>query len=587
MTRASTGFNHRRLRSNLLRNAAALDALAELGIDRAFIEERGLGMKEPYRRTDGSVVDGVVAFPIEAEDGRRRYGYVALRGVTRNPEHPVAWSPGRARSVREGSEGVLLVVGSPAEAFRAGLSARRRAMAVAAVASSRPEQVPPEWEDASFWAPWERVVLSDEVPAHLRAAVSAVARRPLHHAPGVVNTGFAELSPAERADAWVDELLGTATPLSEATLRAVEPDAQTPGDYAATPVALHGGFSRGHLYYPFMVERRRALAVGGAGRLVHSYETLILRSDGSVLEAVTLPAPAGTPASQRVHALTDGTRIASPPQPSANSTWSLGAIQAFVGARATGADPCPRAPGAVLSDVRDLIASRVALPSAGDAWVATAFVALTHMFRVFEALPILLVEGPRGSGKTELAAAIASLSFNAAIMGQGSAAALVRLSRECGGLVALDDAEGLSSLGTGFGELSQCLKTGYRAASARKPVTTASGRVETFDFFGPRLVTCTRGVDPVLGSRCIRVPTAPGRPEADAPAIDADDLRDELHALAMVRAGEVADAYAGLAASGVDRADEIWAPMLAIADVLAPEEARVALRAVRSGHPNS
>lgn len=583
MNRKLTGFNHRRLLANLMRDPKALAGLAELGLDRAFVEERNLGIREPHRRGDGAVVSGVLAYPLADEDGRWRWGCVTLAGVTANPDHPVAWNAGPARSVPEGDAGTLLVVGSPLVALQVGVSARRRGLALAAVASSRPEVLPAEWSRASFWAKWDRVVLCDGVPPHLRDAIGSAARRPLHHAPGAATSGDPDLPPAARLDAWVDALAGAATPLVVTPLRAVLAETADPGDYAAAVTTLHGGFSGGHLYYPVTVERRRAGA-GASGRLLHSYETVVVRSDGSLLEATTLPAPAGTPTGQRVHALTDGVRIPSPPQPSAHSTWSLASIQRFVAARSAGLDPCDRPPDEVLSDVRATISSRVALPSADDEWVVAVFVVLTHLHRVFEALPVLLLEGPRGSGKTELAAVVGSLSFNAVMMGQGSAAALVRLARECGGLIALDDAEGLSSLGTGFGELSQALKTGYRRASSRKPVTMPSGRIESFDFFGPRLVTCTRGVDPVLGSRCIRVPTAPGAPSRAAPEVEPDDLRDDLHVLAMARAAEVAEVHRPLADAGVDRADEIWAPMLAIARVLGSLEARQAIDRARAAH---
>ena len=229
-----------------------------------------------------------------------------------------------------------------------------------------------------------------------------------------------------------------------------------------------------------------------------SYQTMVLRSDGVVLEARTLPAPAGTPTWQRVHCLTDGTRISAQPAPSRNATWSFGAIQRFIADHAAGRDAASRSSDEVMSDVHAFLSGRVSLPEPTDLWVATTFVVLTHMFRAFPAIPLLLLEGPRASGKSELAAAIASLGFNAVTMGQGSAAALVRVTQECGGLVVLDDVEGLSAGGAGFGELSQCLKVGYRASTARKPVALGSGRVETFDFFGPRVLTCTRGIEPIL-----------------------------------------------------------------------------------------
>jgi len=49
----STGFNGRRLRANLQRYGRAMAALAVGGVDRAAVERFGLGLKEPYERSDG------------------------------------------------------------------------------------------------------------------------------------------------------------------------------------------------------------------------------------------------------------------------------------------------------------------------------------------------------------------------------------------------------------------------------------------------------------------------------------------------------------------------------------------------------
>lgn len=556
--------------------------LADLGIGIDLVAALELGVKEPYRRADGTLSDGVLAYPIELGGSRRRYGYVNLVGLTVSPDHPVAWSPGEPRSVVHGDRGDLLVLASPLEVFRVRASAERRGLALAAVSSSQPDLLPACWEDPAFWAPWSRIVVSHALPASVRARVASVARRPIEQSAewgADVRDGDTADS---RLDRWVDGALDGARPFRPTLAPSRYLSADRTGDFAADPLPLHGGFLRGQLFYPFRVERRVAGAAGGgASRTLHSYQTLVVRSDGAVLDAATLPAPAGTPAAHRVHALSDGTRIASLPEPSRNPTWSLDGIQAFVAAKAEGRSPCARAACDVIADVHRLIASRVSLPDTDDEWLATAFVVMTHMFRIFGALPILLVEGERGTGKSELAATVASLAFNAVTMGQGSAAALVRLTRECGGLVVLDDAEGLSAAGTGFGDLAQCLKVGYRASTARKPITLPGGKVETFDFFGPRMITCTRGVDPVLGSRCVRIPSALGVPAVGDDEIDVLALRDELHALAMTRASDVEGVYVKMMSTAVDRDGEIWTPLIAIAMALGAGDALAALKRAR------
>jgi len=557
-----------------------MQVLDDLGIDAPLVAALELGIKEPYRRANGELSDGVLAYPMLLVRGRRRYGYINLAGVTLSPDHPVAWGPGEAQVVGHGERGDLLVLASPLDVFRARSSSERRGLRVAAAASSQPDVVPAAWLDASFWSSWHRVILSHELPSAVRSAILAAAQRPLEISVECkVEVDLDDITET-RLDSWLDSMLDAAKPVGTALLPLRDLDLTSAGDYSAAPMPVHGGFVRRRLFYPFRVERRQPSSSRdrAGARLLHSYETLIVRSDGAVLEACTLPAPVGTAAVRRVHALSDGTRIASLPEPSRNPTWSLEGIQAFVSAMSEGKDPCGRSPDVAIADVHRVIASRISLPNEDDLWVAALFVIMTHMFRVFGSLPILLAQGEQGTGKSELAAAIASLSFNAVTMGQGTAAALVRMTRECGGLVVLDDAEGLGAAGSGFGDLAQCLKVGYRASTARKPVTLPGGRVETFDFFGPRMITCTREVDPVLASRCVRLETARGAPADVSVEIGLIALRDDLHAIAMTHAAEVHAIYTEMIDGALGREGEIWAPLFAIAIAFKSPSAHEALQ---------
>lgn len=563
--------NLRRLVSNLRRDGEAMAALAALGVEASTVATFQLGLREPYVRADGRRVERVLTFPVVSDRGRRRFACVDLPGVTVNPERASCWSAGPpvAISWPIGSA-VLVVCGSPVELWQLGQAAGRRDVAATLVASSHGDVAPEEWAVSRHWASWDRVILTGTVPGAVRSAIAAAAGRPIEHAPAVECSGPGEVPVSQRHDDWLLELLsgtsflggGSSGPVAEAIA----------GDFSAATIALHGGWRDGRMYYPALVERRtRTEGIAGAGeRVLHAYETVVVRSDGAVLEGEVLPAPPGTPAFRRVHALTDGTRIDAAPAASRHATWSLGSIRAFVAARAVGDDPCGRPTAAVLRDTHAFLSSRVWLPDGDDLWVAAAYAVLTHLYRVFDAVPLLVAQGPRGSGKSELGLAVAAVGFNAAMMGQGSAAALVRLARDGGGLVVLDDAECLGPGASGFTDLSQTLKLGYKGRTARKPVTLPSGRVATLDFYGPRLVTTTRGVEPVLGSRCVTVLTAPSggaRPPCD---VDPESLRDELHVVGMARAADVDRRYRELMTGRGDREDEIWAPLEAVAGVLGP-----------------
>lgn len=548
---------------------ASLDAM---GIEPATVETFGMGLREPYTRADGATVHGVLSYALAEAGGRRRFGCVRLPGVTAFAEHELAWSAGLPETVRWSfGRGVLLVCGSPVALWQLGQAAERSGAPVTLVASSQPDRAPSSWSSPSFWSGWERVVLVDGVSPTLRRLVLDRRRGAVEQAQSVTCPDEDAGPAGQRHVQWLTQLLSAAVPCTQG---APVGDDGAAGDFTAARISLHGGFAGGQMFYPFEVERRRDMDGGenGPSRMLYSVETIVLRSDGAVLEGMMLPAPRGTPAARRVHALTDGTRIDGPPRASAHASWSLPSIKRFIAARQAGEDPCTRPAADIVGDVRTYLASRVALPRPEDFWIVAAFVVLTHCFHAFEALPLLCVVGPKGTGKSELGAAVSALAFNSLVMGQGSAAAMVRLAGDCGGLVVLDDVESLATDGAGFGDLAQALKTGYRRATARKPLVVG-GRVEVVNFFGPRMLTVTRPPDPVLLSRCLMVETGPliePLPAASGP--EAQELRDELHALAMARAGDIAEAYGEIMLACSDRAAEIRAPLIAIATVLGVSE---------------
>jgi hypothetical protein len=572
------GSTLRRMKSALRRDPDAMMRLREAGIEASTIELHGIGLREPYRRADGRLVDRVISYALAVAGGRQRFGCVHLQGATSHPEHPVAWSAGRPLMLEWFTGGdVTIVCGSAMELWQLGQAAERSGGGYRLITSSQPDVAPAEWEAPAFWSGAGRILLTGSVSISIRRTLIDRCSLTVEHSPGVACPDGSAIPPSERHDEWLADLLAGAVRYHPEPI--IRPG-DVAGDFAADAISVAGGFVNGEMLYPFEVERRHYQAECHAvdQRMTYSLETLVLRADGVVLEARTLPAPKGTPSDRRVHALSDGTRIASPPRVVSPPSFSLKAIKAYIAARSVGEDPCRRSPGDIVADIRRHIAGRVVLPRPADLWVAAAFVVMTHLFRIFDALPILRASGGKGSGKSELGSAVADLSFNARVMGQGSAAALVRLAAECGGLVVIDDAEMLGAASGHGAELVQCLKVGYKQSTGRKPVVLGSGRVQVFDFFGPRMTTAITDADPVLLSRCVTVKTrAANRPMTDFDVPEPDALRDELHALAMSRAREVAESYQAIRARGGCRDDEVRAPLLAIAQAFGIDEVLSAL----------
>lgn len=569
--------NELRLRRSLWSDDRALAAVRDLGLTDATIRRFRLGLKEPYvSRSTGVTVERALAFPLLRADGSRdaRWSYINLAGVTTNPPDPVGWGPGANRTCwsRPAVAGAtLLVVPSVVDLWLLAQTLGENYPSLVVASPSRPGGTVVEWASPRFWRGWDRVVLGlsgSVAEDDLALAIGRVADRELHRCQPPSGESWADLVRMGGSAAELRGLIADARPFSPVAPLPAVTAPELLGDHEADPVAIEGAFVNGRMHYPVTVERRELEAHGGGMEIVQRYVTRVLRSDGALLDVERLPAPRGTPAGGRIVAMSDGTRIVSVPQPGRFGTWRFPSIRNFIDARSRGDVPAHRGLGRLLADVEAQLRASVWLPRSDDLALAAHFIVATFVHRVFEAFPILLVNGPKGSGKSELGQAVASLSCNGLVAGRVTPAGLVRLLAESRGTVVLDDLEAIGA-GRGSDDVVQILKTSYKAATARRVSPGRDGRVEIVDYFAPKVVTNIAGADAVLLSRMLAVSTGPMPLDAVLPpgVADVPALRDELHTWAMCAASDVLSAYSPLRDAANDRRSEIAAPLRAIAEV--------------------
>lgn len=589
--------NELRLRRSLWSDPPALRATRGLGLADATIRRFRLGLKEPYvSRVDGVLVERALAFPVLAADGSRdgRWAYLNLEGVTTNPQHPVGWGPGPVRtfwSRAADPSATLVVLPSVIDLWLVAQALGEAWNSLVAVCPSWPGGVPAEWRSPRFWQGWDRVVLglaggADE--DDLARAIGRTTDRVVNRCALPSGEGWADLVHTGASAAELRALFDGARAWAPVAPAAAQADGALAGDFAADPVAIEGAWVGGRMHYPVTVERREIEDWGTSGvGVVQRYVTRVLRSDGVMLDVERLPAPRGTPAAGRVLALSDGTRIVSAPQPGRFGTWSFASIDGFVAARAAGREPAHRPLPRLLADVEAQLRSSVWLPNDEDFALAAVFVVATFVHRLFDAFPILLVNGPKGSGKSEMGQALSVLCANALVAGRVTPAGLVRLLAESRGTVVLDDLEAIGS-GRGAEDVVQILKTSYKASTARRVSPGRDGRVEVIDYFAPKVVTNISGADPVLLSRMLAI-RAGAMPEGAVLAGGIGDvaaLRDELHVWAMCRAADVVEAYAPLRDAARDRRAEIAAPLRAVATLAGLPEVTVRLEVALAAEPD-
>ena len=578
-----------RQRARLARHTGALSCLGRWGLKQKTIDRFNLGLKAPYRpRGDEPVIENALSFPIVGADGRRlsRFGFLNLEDITVAPAHPAGWGVGSPLSYWSGLASPalpLLVVPDVRTCWLLSqLIADSDILAAVILTRSHGSKLPLEWLEPAFWADWPSVfVLSAAHPTScIGAEIASVAERPVLRldAPhkqewcGCLASGMS-----------LDDLfarMAVAEPWNPKPTQPTGPQYEV-GDFAFEPVNIATACRDGQLFYPFLVEERALQsAVGRPGErefLVASYAVRVLRSDGQVLKVQTLPSPRGAGEGSKVYILSDGTRLVGEPPVSRYASWSYGSIKRYVEARCSSTQTPHRSLALIAGDVLAYLRSSIWLPNPDDYHLAAAYVLLSYVFPVFDAVPLLLIHGPKGSGKTELGQALADLSCNGVMVGQSSAAGLIRLMQESRGLLVLDDLERIGiSAGAGFSEIAQMLKLSYKRSSATKPVADRVGSVAILDFFGPKCITNTRGVDEVLGSRMVRIATASAPVESivtfglGPDNRRAQELRDELHCWGMASAPDVLAAYSERLRRS-DRRQEIEAPLRVLGHLVGPE----------------
>ena len=567
--------NVARLKSRLRRNETAMRWLLGRGVKSATVDVLHLGLKEPYEGRDGGLVADPLCFPLvdEAMRPQGRYAYLRIPEVTQGGPELSTWGPGQCATYRLGSaapDAVAVVAVDVVDCWLAWQERSSADFGVAYLTRTQSSGLPAEWRTSAFWSGFKRVVVLPGVGAvDLLRELAAVAEAPLHlvQLPAPFDALAGSLRRLEgRLSALID-----AAPLwlPDVATRVSAVPSEAVGRFSVEPIDITGAHVGGFSYYPFSIETRALEDACSGGRLVQSYETLVLRSDGRILEIRSMPAPRGTDARSRVTALSDGTRIVAAPSIGRRSTWSFGSIERYLGWTRGGERPF-RDLVQLVADVERFVRDRVWLPVEDHYLLTALYVMLSHVFQVFDAIPILLVVGPSGSGKSEMAEAIARLGFNASMAGQLRAAAMVRLIDETRGLLVLDDMDGTGAASiVGSGELAQALKMSYKRSTARKPLADRHGRVRIADFYGPKVLTNTIGADHVLGSRLLVVRTQAREASAAGSSRgwsddELDGLRDELHGWGLADAGRVHAAYRALGTHYRGRREEIVAPLLAL-----------------------
>jgi hypothetical protein len=210
----------------------------------------------------------------------------------------------------------------------------------------------------------------------------------------------------------------------------------------------------------------------------------------------------------------------------------------------------------------------------------------TYLYPALPSFPRLNFHGEKGTGKSKTLKLIAALAHNGLFRMAPRAAPLFRLIEVLRPTLCLDELEHLDR--EDRGDIAAILNAGYQAGGAVDRCDPVTFNVRPFAVYAPVALAGIKGLNAVLADRCITLIMQPGRDRQrvnrDVDLSDPDPrigvLRDLAYRLALARWREVRAAWERLDLPTWlnGRSRELWAPLLALADLVASEASRLDLR---------
>ena len=210
----------------------------------------------------------------------------------------------------------------------------------------------------------------------------------------------------------------------------------------------------------------------------------------------------------------------------------------------------------------------------------------TYIYPALPSFPRLNLHGEKGSGKSKTLKLIAALAHNGLWRTAPRAAGLFRLIEALRPTLCLDELEHLDR--EDRGDIAAILNAGYQAGGAVDRCDPVTFNPRPFEVYGPVAVAGIKGLNAVLSDRCITLVMQPGRDRRrinrDVDLCNPDPripvVRDLCYRLALTQWREVNAAWGrlDLPAWLNGRSRELWAPLLALADLVVSETPRLDLR---------
>ena len=599
-----------KLNSRLQSNEAALHYLYSRSLSLQTVNEFKLGLSFSYKRQDGLITVDALVVPIRKDDGSfaNVNAYYAIKGVTQNPTNENGWMKGSPQVyfthpyIKQTK--VFICEGiKDAWVIYQNLKEHNLLKDILVCSSTHGSSIPEDFKNEIFWGKFDKIYLGhdhdsagDRIAEKLTEYIPKDCYRvkcPISYAQNAKYTANGEIKPQTewgadwtdffKADSCIEEFLTLLDDAPTCTTKIDENEHQDnfniEGRFNVSPIDINNAYINGKMYYPIQtLVRKKEFDEYNQEYFVERYETVVIRSDGTVHKAVKSPAPKGTPDSERVVRLSDGTLIRSEPKANDYGTWKWNNIDAYIKGKLK-----VRETKDIYEDVYSVLKKSVWLPVKEDYVILSLIVLATYVQNVFESVPILFLNGQAGTGKSQTGIILSKLSCNGSVIGQVSAASAARHIDAARGFVVFDDLEGVASKGGKdggqFSELVQALKVSYNKNTAEKIWTDVKTmKTERLNFFGIKMISNTSGADDILSTRMLRIQTLhiPDSEKGTIKKMNASDfahieqLRQELHAWGFMNCNKIEN-ISLVSSDKSGRFDEIALPLRVISSMISKE----------------
>ena len=587
-----------RLTSTLLEHPDAMNWLTKTrGWSPVIVKRFGLGMTFKEQGNPGEKYVNALTFPHISRDGNPigHYYLTDIPGVTifeKEDDHRRGCTWGRRMadkplfygSCAEGKKNLLLVEGFKdlfaVTTLIEGDELAQSLLVVTATHGAGSVLSTPELRSPDFWNRFEKIYLGlDGDETGQQSAVALLSSIPKEALFAVVPKTFAPVE-GKRAD-WNDLLLRGDLSVFKALLAEAKPKSIHPtiasDSTTFEEIDINVAYHNGYLYWPFEMPER----IEAQGKPQEEFRTFVLRSDGIQLDITENPKI--TTRGRSIKRLTDGTPIIRLPRPvrSSRTSWHWSSIRAYVnGCRDKKAENGNSYTlGELAGKIYKHLRAAIWLPYREDYSTITFGIITSYCQEVFEAVPLFMLIGERGSGKTELGKQAAALGCNGVALGRTTVAGLMEACDRYRGLVSVDDFEelGIRARGgadTAINDMAQVIKQSYKKTGGTH-TRVGDGDLTERNLFGVKFLNNTLGADPITLSRMFSIRTRKMTEETKKaleqfaddllPPRQVAELRNQIHVWIYTNVSRIAEITAELKKDKVNRDDEIALPMRVLA----------------------